>query len=437
MQQGDKMVVERKMGEQERYLHNLHRFGGLIAVTVLEIEGPLSPELVKRGLDWLQKKHPMLQAHVKFSGFGRTKEFPWIFRQPHFSTKGTLSIPLRVVDLTDEQSLKDLVQIELKTPIKFDNSPRKRAVLVQNWRGTNCHKLVLTTDHTIGDAQASCRSIHDLMKFFQNPSAHERDLPQHGLPPSLESRMPKKPESGSKPYQPAIRIPAKPSSPGQRQSITICHVLTKDQTAAIKEKLSEKRTTMNGLLAANMLKNLSEEYGLDEMTCLCNVELRRMCTPQISEESYGCYIDILRTKHDVTLPVWDLARDVTFRLISTLVHDQASASLLKMPTGEVYRAEAMPMMKTGMRLDALAVTTAGESNLNFAYGEFRLADVTMNMSLHMMGASMFLISFEREGALNINLCYTHPNLSSQQANKLLNQTVVRMLELTMDEEMDS
>src|SRR5690606_26148732 len=115
------------------------------------------------------------------------------------------------------------------------------------------------------------------------------------------------------------------------------------------------------------------------------IDLRRLMKPPLPAETFGCYIDILRTRHAISDDFWAVAREASFRLITTLARDQESASILKLYGFDVYRKEMAGIIAHRRRIDGLAVTTAGESGLKREYGSFVLDDVTMAVSLDMFG----------------------------------------------------
>ena len=176
---------------------------------------------------------------------------------------------------------------------------------------------------------------------------------------------------------------------------------------------------MHGFLSASALKFLGEKNSLDELTLLSNVEFRRMCHPPLPDETFGCYIDIVRTKHKLDKPLWKLAQAIKFKLITTLARDQAGASQIKLPPLNFYRHEGWAAIKSGMRLDAITVTTADAADIKRDYGNIQLQDLTLAVSLGTYGANYFLISMEREGALELNLCYMHPGAKDHEAEALL------------------
>ena len=134
-----------------------------------------------------------------------------------------------------------------------------------------------------------------------------------------------------------------------------------------------------------------QKYGLADMTQISSVDLRRLCRPVFPAETFGCYIDLMRTAHHIDADFWDVARDVSFKLITTLARDRLSASLMKLPGWDVYRQETVPTMTHKRRLDGLGITTARWSGLVRDYGPLTLTGVTMMVSTVMFGSALFVI----------------------------------------------
>ena len=98
------IVETRKLGEQERLFHYLHMIGGLIATGCSHIRGPLTPELLRRGFNWLQRNHPVLNSHIRYEGRVYRWVPPFAYPQPWFDTRGTTEVPIRVVNDVDPEA---------------------------------------------------------------------------------------------------------------------------------------------------------------------------------------------------------------------------------------------------------------------------------------------------------------------------------------------
>jgi len=181
------------------------------------------------------------------------------------------------------------------------------------------------------------------------------------------------------------------------------------------------------LIGAAFLVATREKFGLDEMTILSTVELRRMMKPPLPVTAFGCYIDILRTRHDLSDDFWAMAADLSFKLISAIARDQQSASIMKLATWEVYRKETIPTLTHRRRIDGIAMTTAGEASFNgTGYGPFTLDGSTGTVSVSMFGPSIFVVSFEKGGAIDLSVGYSADALSLEDVNDLTDRAVAAL-----------
>jgi len=423
----DAGATARRLGEQERLFHYLHGFGGLIAVQVLHIAGRLDPALVERGLAWLQTQHPIMRARIRYGGLVFRDLPPFVYRQPWFDLDGATEIPLRVVTDPSPDAWERELQRELKKPLARGRNPRMRAVLVRAAADAeHCH-LFFTADHAIADAQATNMASRDLMAFFADPATLAQRPPVPAmLPQPLEFGMPKRSDSGTKGYTAALRLPPQKVKGGRQISRLIERRVDPQEATALRAAVKANRTTLHGALTAAFLTAIREKYGLAEMTSLSTADLRRLCKPPFPTQTYGCYIDLLRTQHPIAGGFWDIARDVSFKLIAALAKDQEAASIMKLFDWEVYRKEMWPTITHQRRIDGLAVTTAGDSGLAETYGAFRLDGVTMAVSTVMFGTGLFVISSERLGGIDIYVCYADYALATPDAADLADRAMAAL-----------
>jgi hypothetical protein len=397
----------RELGEQERLLNYLHAYGGLIATSVLHVRGRLDPERLREALAWLQSQHPILRAHITYGRLVFRSLPPFVFRQPSFVMDGTTSIPLHIVDDPDPEAWRRVLAHELRTPIKRGMHPRLRITLVRERPDADLSHIVICADHATLDAQSGNMLSRQLLEFLADPTEAGRIVPVHtDLPPALEEGQPTKPDSQTRGYEPAIRLPNRPIPEPRMETRVIGKRLDAAVSTRLKAAIKANRTTLHGAITASFLLAMRRRYGLDAMTVLTTIDLRRLMKPALHAETYGCYIDILRTTNPIGDDFWTTARETSFRLITTLAKDQGPASILKLFDWEVYRKELRGMMTQHRRIDGLAVTTAGESGLRRTYGDYELIDVTMAVSLDMFGPSLFVIASERDGGIDLSIGYT-------------------------------
>ncbi len=409
------MSDSRKLGEQERLLHYMHPYGGLMPLQVLHIRGALDGDLVVRGLDWLQRRHPMLRAHVRYGSLVFLKRPPFVYRQPYFVTEGTTEIPLRIVDAAWEDVLTD----EMSKPMRSTRSPRLRVTLVRDHADPELNHLIFCGDHATMDAYAAHLISRQLLEYFADPAAMELKSPVNDrLPPALEAGFPKKPNSGTKGYEPALRLPRQHVPGAKRATRVIARRLDAAATDALKVAVKANRTTLHGAIAGAFLLAMHRHYGMEQMTCVSSVDLRRLVKPPLPPETYGCYIDVLRTRHELGPDLWPIARDVSFKLVSALAKDQEAASLLKLPGLGVYAAEMWPTITHNRRIDGMGITTAGDSGLGYHFGNHTLEGVTMAVGIDFVGPSILVLGAERLGALDVTVSYAASALAEADATAL-------------------
>lgn len=422
------MTGSRELGEQERLLNYLHAYGGLIATCVLHVRGRLAPERLREALDWLQTQHPILRAHITYGRLVFRSLPPFVYRQPSFVSDGTTSIPLHIVDDSDPEAWRRVLASELRTPIKRGTHPRLRVTLVRQSPDADLSHIVVCADHATLDAQSGNMLSRQLLEYLADPLEAQKHTPVHtSLPPPLEEGLPAKPDSGTRGYEPAIRLPKLPLPAPKMETRILSHRIGANETGELKAAIKANRTTLHGIITASFLLAMRQRYGLDAMSVLTTIDLRRLMKPALHPETYGCYIDILRTTNPIGDDLWQTAREVSFRLITTLAKDQGPASILKLFDWEVYRKEIRGMTTQHRRLDGLAVTTAGESGLRRTYGPYQLEDVSMAVSLDMFGPSLFVIASERDSGIDLSIGYSASAISEEEVTALTTGAV-RLLE---------
>ena len=425
----ENVIETRRVGEQERIFHYLHMLGGLVASGAMRIHGPLTPELLRKAFDWLQKRHPILNSHIRYQGVAFRSVPPFVYPVPYFDTRGTAPIPIRVVTDPNPEAWRAILAQENKTaiPVNGKKLPRMRNVLVRTHEGADDHYLISTMDHSIADAQAGMMMNDELFRYLANPEEMEALPPvQIGLPPSLEEGLPKK-SSGSRPYIPAVRFPKTEVPHPERASRSVSRHIGANVGEAIRAAVRTHRTTMHGAIGASFLAATREKFGMDEMTVLSTVELRRMMKPALPLTAFGCYIDILRTHHELKDDFWAMATDLSFKLISAIARDQEGASIMKLATWEVYKHEAIPTMKNRRRIDGIAITTAGENNFTGSYGPFKLDGVSESVSIDMFGPSLFIVTMEQNGGIDIHVGYAADSLSKEDVDDITDRAVAALV----------
>lgn len=416
------MGETRPLGERELLLNHM------IAIQVLHVRGHLDPALVTRALAWLQTQQPILRAHIRYGKVVWRHLPPFFYRRPWFDTEGTTEVPLKVLDDPDPDAWRKVFISDIRTPIPKGNHPRLRITLVRQSPDADLNHIVICADHATLDAQSANMLAHQLLEFLADPAMAQLKPPLHtALPPPIEAGLPDKSGSGKKTaYTPAIRLPKQTRTGPRKETRVLARHLGPITTATLGDAIKANRTTLHGALTAAFLLAIRERYRLDAMTVLTTVDLRRLSKLALPHGTYGCYVDILRTKHPITDDFWATARDASFKLIAALAKDHESASIMKLPEWEVYRREVGPTIRNNRRIDGLAVTTAGESGLRTGYGAYTLEDVTRAVTIDTFGPSLFVIANERLGGLDLDVGYAAIAMSDDEVRWLTDNAVARL-----------
>jgi hypothetical protein len=427
------LVETRPLGEQERLFHQLHQIGALVASGAMHVHGPLTPELVRRAYSWLQRQHPILNAHIRYEGFGRMSIPPFFYPIPWFDTRGTTEMPIKVVTDPNPDAWKPILAAENKKPIGRGKHPRQRMTIVRTHEGADLHHLVMTMDHSIADAQAGSMLNDQLFRYFENPEEMEKQAPaQIGLPPALETGLPR--SSGqSKKYVPAIRFPVTEVPNPVKQSRSVNRHIGAEVTAALRDGLKAHKATMHGAVGAAFMAAARDKFAMDELTVLSTVELRRMMKPPLPITAFGCYIDILRTHHKLSDDFWAMASDLSFKLIAAIARDRQAASILKTATWEIIGKETMPTIRHKGRIDGIAITTAGSVNFRPDTGKFKVEGSGEAISLEVFGPSLFIGTFEQHGSVDLFVAYSATALSDEDANDITDRAVAALERAAMSE----
>jgi hypothetical protein len=409
----------RPLGEHERLLHYLHAFGGMIATEVLQLRGPLDPDQIRAALRFLQRQHPILRAHIRYGEVVFRREAPYVYRQPYFETEGTTEIPL----LTSDRPWEEVMTKSLRTPLPRGKNPRIQLTLIPDPADPDITRLLIVADHAAVDAYSVNMMTRQLFEYLEDPAGTEaRTKATHAsLPPPLEQGLPKKSGTG-KNYTPAIRIPKQRRERGRPETRVIARSIPAPVIEALKTTARARGATLHGVLTAGFFLAMRDLFGVEAMTVLSSFDLRRMGKPPLPNGTFGCYIDIIRTSHPIT-DFWATARDVSFRLISTVAKDHASATFMRLPTIAEYRIEFWPTLTHSRRIDGLAVTTAGESTLKSRYGNHVIEAITMGIALDMFGPGLLVLSNEREGALDLSVNYATRAMTADVATRLTERAI--------------
>jgi|GEM_PF-6303957 len=151
-----KETIERKLGGLERYHLMLQNFLHTNVVVHARVAGHITEDMLRRSLDLLQKRHPLMRVRIDRRRLGS-----------RFRSGNVPAIPLSVMTLPEE-SLYTVAENELNSPLPIGRGPLLRCVLAVH--GNDRSTILITYSHTIGDGMAGAGMMRDLMVFINDES---------------------------------------------------------------------------------------------------------------------------------------------------------------------------------------------------------------------------------------------------------------------------
>jgi NRPS condensation-like uncharacterized protein len=234
----------RQLGGFETVLWLLDQTRSIHFVTAAEIAGHIPVSQWEKGLESLQRRHPLLSVCIREKG-------PL---QPAFYRVEGRPIPLRVVQDEAESRLDRELEAEMDQTFDYSVAPLMRAVLIE---GKDRSTIILTIHHSIGDGISALYLVRDLLQAISGqplsslplPPTHESLLGIYStaaaastknaaIPPTTAATTPSRPPS-SNDYRVPQALPR------------IQHTqLSPAETTSLIERCRKEGTTVHGALCA-------------------------------------------------------------------------------------------------------------------------------------------------------------------------------------------
>jgi hypothetical protein len=135
---------------------------------MLQLEGSISIELLKKTLEKLQKRHPLLKVRIEYNDRGR----------PSFTSEGVESIPITKLTRESNTLSVRIFHKQLSTPFNLDSItlPLMRVIVLESPKKTD---LILCALHSISDGQSMIYLVRDLINYMVDPNepVETLDLP--------------------------------------------------------------------------------------------------------------------------------------------------------------------------------------------------------------------------------------------------------------------
>lgn len=409
----------RAMGMLEHGFDCMHHMGAFVVVQAVCLEGPLRQATLRRALDALQARHPMLRVHVSGPG--------GIFEAP-----GTEPIPLQVVARAGADHWKSEAAEQVHRPIPYGTCPLLRVVWIAGDAGG---ELLLVSNHAILDGYSGTAMIVDLLDLCARIDAGE-PLPPPAEPltrvPPVDECLPEK-AKGPKPkfFLPPL-LPVDASAPAaQRRSVTEYVEMPGEIVARVQERCRAEGTTVNGALCAAAILAVRATLGTDmDLSLQSQATVREALIPPLPNQTLGCFISGVTTVHRAAAAVsfWDLARGVRQEVAAAIERGDHLTVL----NGHFGRVHAFLLRLLGPRFrdgrtGALNVSNLGRLAIPTVYGARRLRAIYAGAGQHVLGSGLQVAAWSLAGTMLIACTHVRPLLSDAHAQEFV-RALLRLLE---------
>lgn len=419
----------------ERSCWHANRVDALNGQAIAEVEGDLSEASIRRGLDFLRQRYPLLAVVIRREG-GRVV----------FQREDVPPIPLQVLE-APEGDWVETAEAESKGPIPCETGPQARCVLLRH--GNTRSTVLLTFPHAVGEGCSWYILIRDLLRSAAGliTPGEEGGIPDLPLP--LYDRLPQsvKGFSGfagfarmmSRELAGYFREGGAPrkldldlsTPPADRRTGLIPVRFDHGFTERLLDRSRREQTSVHGAICAAGLLAVSKvmtDGSPRVFACTSAVDMRKRLTPPIGDEM-GLFVSVLwavqRVRQDS--PFWDLARSIREKLAARIALGDpgivASLGTLSLPL-----LERLPGRDRSGRIVKLAgsfmynykgtgVSNMGRIDLPERLGGFTINSISFAGSLVNLGYFLSVVN-TFNGALNINYLFNEPLIDRDRARTL-------------------
>jgi len=298
--------MRRELGTFETALTLSDAFAPLNVVVVLRLaEGP-PPEALRRALDALQARHPLLRVRIEASGRGYCYE-----------QRQVPAIPLRREEREADGAWIPEAEAELGRRLDAATGPLVRCTYLCPAGGGRC-EILLTFHHAIMDAASAVNLCRELLAACANPGCAEPKPPVDAggplpLMPAADDMLPPAWQGfarrrrigrfllGLLGEEAVDRWRAKgrwhaPADPAARNRI-LSFQLSEDETSALVKYSRRRRLTLHSVFDAALLLAMARQLYPGESLPLRHLvfaSLRPYLRPPIADNHLGSYFAMLR-----------------------------------------------------------------------------------------------------------------------------------------------
>ncbi len=397
-------------------------------VVSLRVEGSLNKELLRRALDVLQLRHPMLAVRV--AGTSSTAVL---------ADGDVPSIPLRTFQRSHETSWIRAVETELSIGFDRAEGPLARCGLLESERTDGPNEIILTFHHIIVDATSAGRIVDDLLELCgAGAAASPTGDPRQELPPRADDLFPSRYRGVSRLW-PSCRFLARemageaayrwhtrahrsrPPRPEHGKPVR-CRVLpialSEAETDTLVRAIRRRRLTLNSALtAALLLAVVRRRYSGTDLPHRYFVfpTLRPHLDPPLPDDCDGSYLTTQRytVRASDTRNVWDFATEIQMQVHRSEGRGEKFLAAL-------HSAMSMKMVlgQSGYRMATIAMSYTGAYPFKLWHGGLELAEVHAFVSNLPVGPEYTAQARVFKGRLWLDVLYLNADMTEDEARHI-------------------
>jgi hypothetical protein len=412
--------LKRRLYNTEETLTRFGQFAPFAVVGVLCLQNGPEPEMLRRVLEVVQRRQPMLQMGIVEDG-----------RHLYFESSNDVPpIPLRLLTRQDEQHWRQLVTEALNTTVEFQTVPLLRCIYLYPADRRDRAEIIFIAHHAAVDAASLLPLYHELL-FLCAGRVPEASPLVGAILPAAEQLFPSR-MRGLKRYGRLLSYLLRQVGDERNYRVRLaqgrrvpihatarCRILTRtldeNYTKALIRQSRRQRVTMYSVVSAAMLLAVRRHLYQDQaqpLRAMAFVDLRPYLQPSVPNDYLGCYMAMMR--HTIHWPeqagFWPSVHAFQEVITQSVRRDEHfAAALMSKP---MYQ---MMVRFQPSRLAATAVSYVGPIRLLPAYGSIRLTGLHGFISNNRLGPEYSAFASILNGRLSWDFLYLDTDMEQPLA----------------------
>lgn len=424
--------VRRPLSAVERWYWLCDRFSPLNVISRVRVRGALPPDALRRGLDALQARHPLLRAAIEHDAGLSPRWVPC-----------DRPIPLREVSRErDDAWVREINERELAERVETDAGPPIRTVAILAADGA--HDLLVVVPHIIADGTTVLSLARQWLELAADPAALEGT--ERALPPAEDmrparftgeegaARLAEQTETDNElmaryrpgRVEPSVAIPLE-----QRRTRLLHRELSGAELEAVARLSRENGTTVHGAVTAALVQAAARDAAgrPTHFAVGSPIDFRGELEPPVRPDEVGTYVATVPSVVDVSLPFWEVARAITADLTERRNRGY-HFNLMTMVVGAAPQsmADARPFMEF---MEAEGPINLCSSNIGqYAFpdriGDWQISDAQFLTGISVNGYFVATIN-SSHGRLFWNFTYIDEAVPVKRAERLADTCIETLL----------